>query len=320
MHRLNFCGSLCLPKVIEGYESRGMRVPHYFRGGAILPMASPMALKHIIYCSSPVSGSGEILMPEDLDTREKVDRELRDGALAPDYAVDPDERCRPVFEQRNANLAWIAERLFSAGHERVVIFTHSGLGNAIRESDPSDGLIRDGTGVAYAMRLDGKLEPIYGKGLPARCQNTGHEHIHVIPVGYKVEGKDYDSQIDLKIPFKLEKTLRVHEEDKSGQMRRVEGSLEEFAEVIRIAGENPILPVISWCTLDHNSDLGKQMKHRFYLGRGTQLLDSDRMAGFIRKNVLGQTNAELGLDLEDKDTQIRVADETFEFYQGLLGN
>jgi len=294
MHRLNFCTSLCLPKDIEGYKVRGINAIHEFGESFIIPMARSHTKLHILYSSRPITLEGKVLKFEDLDTKEKADS-VSETAIAPDFAVDPDERCNDLVQNREDNLAYIAESLLKKDFERVVFWSNNGIGPTVAKDSNEDGILRDENNIAYACRLDSKVAEEHNRNLKSTYQKIAHDHIHIAP--------DTTGFGEILVN-ELEKAHDSH----------LEGDFEFFRDETR--DNNTNIPCISICSVDSKTDLSKPLQHKFYLGKDSHFKVNP--AGFSKNIVLKVSKEKLGIDFEEKEVFKEHIKLTAEFYKNLL--
>ncbi len=319
MHKLNFCGTLCLPKAIEGFPARGMDIITSFKEAHLVPMAGAATPLHVLYASKPIKicdGRSEFLEPSDIDEEDKMylkyEIEINDLWIAADHAVDPDTRADFVFRTRNNSLAFIVEQLFREDHKKVVIWANNGIGKTVDKNSNEDGVLRDyglfrefKEGIAYAVRLDGKVYEQYQKGLKDTYQNSAHQHIHIAPTKPRAGFG----------PPLLAKLDEYHD-------GVTIASLMEYREMIADDPER-YLPCIAVCVLDKESDLGKNLQFTFYANSDLtnaalkKIEEGEKMAGLARKTILDHSKSK-GLDFNDKKVKKKYIAETKEFYEKIL--
>jgi len=301
MHRLNFCGTLCLPHNIVGYPSRGMNVVKDFEEGAVIPMAKPAAPRHILYSSRPVEYSlktaeSRILQANDLDSADKIEALLANPDMVvggPDHALDTDSRLDAVFSKRDENLRCILDRLFMQDDSRgALIFINNGIG--------TEGVIRDENGLAYAVEKDGERFDQHQKGLPGSYQNSAHEHIHIMPANIEM----YNALISVlsglhRYYDHLGISLNDHIlESRSGEQAKLEGS-----------------PCIATTFIHYGADLNKELSFD-YFSANTLIGKQKGMAG-IARNLLQEYKEAQGLSF-CKDAVKEMVSRTADFYSNIL--
>jgi len=309
MHELNFCKSLCLPKSFEGYDCFGLDIIHEFPEAVLIPMAGIAIPAHVLYVSRPVMYRGEkatILQTADLDSKEKLDALCKDPKariLAPDHALDLDQRADVVFANRENSLKFIVERFFSEGYPRVVLWANNGIGRDTHGAE--DGVMRIDDGVAVGTRLNDKIQPFYQKGVPESYQNTAHQHIHIAPV--MEEGFEFDSKL-YSVLEGMHDWQDFH-------------PLEEYREIVRANTVKDHLPGISICVVHAEiDDLDKPIKFTHYPAEANMLFPQYVMSGLIRIALVNFTKKYLQIDMNDPTTKKDHIKRTKEFYQKLLNS
>lgn len=306
MHELNLCNSLCIPvKEVGKYHGmKGMDLAHEFREAAVVLMASPMTPGHVIYASRPVK-NGSIVTIDQLRTEEGIDAAI--GSYAPNNAVDPDPRCNPVFAAQDQNLRAMAEKLFQYGHKRVVIFSHNGYGNLASADSNEDGvLVKDS--VAYAVRLNGEEKTEFVKGIPGAAQNTGHEHVHVLP-GSIIENGRYIRDLQFADVLRA----RFDEYFAGSPLQQ---TLEEHREMQR--AEREVTTTISFAVL-RQGDVDNVLIHSFYdaarLSPDAPVNPEKGIAGLVRGIISKSTLDDLGMNVNDKTVSKKIVQATRELYK-----
>lgn len=300
MHRLNFCGTLCLPQKVEGYPSRGMDVVKDFQEGVVIPMAKPATGNHVLYSSRPVmydlkTNRSKVLMPKDLDTPEKIAALLSDPSIVvggPDHALDTNPKLRDVFAGRDENLRFIVDRLFSSGEGGVLIFINNGIG--------TEGVVRDEHGLAYAVEKDGERFDQHQKGLVGSYQNSAHEHIHIMPASREM----YDALFG-----GLEKLHRYNSSHGFSLKDHISdsdmGGLSEFDEV----------PCIAATFIEGDVPLNRDLL--FYYFSANNLMGEQKGMAGIARNLLQAHSESQGMSFEKENVKDMVS-RTADFYAGLL--
>ncbi|MBT3690768.1 hypothetical protein HOG16_00820 [Candidatus Woesearchaeota archaeon] len=300
MHRLNFCGTLCLPNQVEGYPSRGMNVVKDFEEGAVIPMAKPAATRHILYSSRPVeynlkTDESRILQAKDLDSEDKISALLANPDMvvgSPDHALDTDSRLDAVFSRRDENLRHIVDRLFTYDQRDVLIFINNGIG--------TNGIVRDENGLAYAVKKDGKIFDQHQKGLPGSYQNSAHEHIHVMPASSELDSALFSG---LKELHKHYSSHWVPLNDRISGVR--DGELPEFEAV----------PCIAISFIEYGANLNRELLFGYF--PANDLIGEQKGMAGIARNLLQAHSESQGMSFEKEDVRDMVS-RTADFYAKIL--
>jgi hypothetical protein len=282
---------------------------HEFPEAVLVPMAGIATPAHILYVSRPAmykNGEARILQTGDIDSKKKLDALCSDPEailLAPDHALDLDQRADIVFANRENSLKFVIEKLFSAGYKRVAIWANNGIGRDV--SDQEDGVMRTDDGIAVETRLNGKVQAFYQRGVPENYQNTAHQHIHIAPITEEMYAFDTVLLTTLEA---------IHDWQEFN-------TLEDQRKIIR---ENTIrehLPAISICILNSEFDkLEDSLVFAHYPASANILFPQYVMSGLVRTIIFNCTKSHLGINMDDPATKKEQIKETREYYKELLNS
>lgn len=291
MHKLNFCGTLCLPKAIDGYDCRGIKSIKEFEEGVVMAMAGAAAPYHAIYASKPIV-NGKIYALDELSDRVSIVEADKLGAISADHALDPDTRADELFKTRDDSLKSIAEALFRDGHKYVTLWANSGIGNEVAKNGEENGVIRDRKGTAIACRVNGKEHASYKKGIATSYQNSAHQHIHIAP------SDGFHDAFEKILAASHHFTHRASLNDAREHFR-------DFASSI---------PTISLCVLADTDALSKELKFTHYSGSDSYLFPQVTMSGLARAIVMNYHKAHRKMNFESKPFKKDWIKRTEEFY------
>ena len=296
MHKLNFCGTLCLPKELEGYKARGMNIIYSFNEAHIIPMAGAATPLHILYASKPGYFTKEsfnfFLNPNEL-TKKQIENKtstLNESILAPDHAMDTDEKANSFFSNRENSLKQIIDNLLSK-HNNVSIWINNGIG--VDSINGNEGILRDEMNIAYGMILKNEKFDQYQKGLQKSYQNSAHQHIHIAP------DTGFGEELIIKLSKQHTKTTK--------------SSLLNYRNEIQKNNEK--IPCISICLINKETNLSMPLIFNHFSGIYNKDY-SQKMSGLIRQFITNYSK-NLGMDFSNKEYKKQQIAATQEFYSSL---